>query len=160
MFRHLAAAPWRTRRVFTPPLLSEIEAAIRASETRHLGEIRFVVEGALSLHALLRGQTAWARALELFSLLRVWDTERNNGVLIYLLLADRDLEIVADRGIHARVGAAEWARICRLMEARFRAGEFAAGVKAAIEAVGEQLERHYPSEGENPNELTDRPTLL
>ncbi len=160
LFRHLAVMPWCTRSLFPPPVLSAIEAAIAASERHHLGEIRFVVEGALSLRALLRGQTARERAVELFSLLRVWDTERNNGVLIYLLLADRDLEIVADRGIHARVGAAEWARICRLMEARFRAGEFAAGVKAAIETVGEQLERHYPSQGENPNELTDRPTLL
>lgn len=158
--RHLATPPRRLRAAFPPPVLSAIEAAIRAGETRHLGEIRFVVEGALSLGALWRGQTARERALEIFSLLRVWDTEHNNGVLVYLLLADRDVEIVADRGINLRVGEAEWERLCRVMETHFRAGEFERGVLEAVAGIAAHCERHYPFQGENPNELPDRPALL
>lgn len=160
LLRHLAMPPWRLRRAFPPRVLDVIEAAIRAGEARHLGEIRFVVEGALAAAALLRGQTPRERALELFSALRVWDTELNNGVLIYVLLAERDVEIVADRGIHRRVDAAEWERLCRLMEERFRRGEFERGVIDALAAVAAHCERLYPATAENPNELPDRPTLL
>jgi len=148
------------RRSFQPQVLSAIEAAIRASERRHLGEIRFVVEGALGTGALWRGQTARARAIELFSLLRVWATEYNNGVLIYLLLADRDMEIVADRGIHRRVDPTEWERVCRLMETHFRNGEFERGVLEAVAAVAAHCEYHYPAVGANANELPDQPTVL
>lgn len=158
--RHLMTSPARVRRRFPPPVLSAIEAAIRVSEIRHLGEIRFVVEGALGTGALWRGQTARERAIELFSLLRVWDTEHNNGVLIYLLLADRDMEIVADRGIHRRVDPAEWERVCRLMEAHFRNGEFERGVLEAVAAVAAHFEHHYPAAGANANELPDQPTVL
>ncbi len=160
LVRHLAATPWRLRRAFPAPVLSAIEAAIRTGETCHLGEIRFVVEGALSLGALWRGQTARARALEVFSLLRVWDTEHNNGVLVYLLLAEREVEIIADRGIDRLVGEAEWERLCRIMEEHFRAGEFERGVLEAVANIGLHCERHYPLKGDNPNELPDRPTLL
>lgn len=160
LVRHLAVPPWRVRRVFPARALSAIEAAIRESETRHRGEIRFVVEGALSLGALLGSQSAHERALELFSLLRVWDTEHNNGVLIYLLLADRDMEIIADRGIHRGVAAGEWERICQTMEAHFRAGDFERGVVEAVAAVSAHMELHYPANDENTNELPDRPTLL
>lgn len=160
LIRHLAANPWQVRRRFSPAVLSAIEQAIRDSELRHRGEIRFVVEGALSLGALLCNQSARDRALELFSLLKVWDTEHNNGVLIYLLLADRDMEIVADRGIHAHVPGAEWETVCRTMEVHFRAEKFESGVLEAVRAVSAHLERHYPVDGENPNELPDRPTVL
>ena len=99
-----------------------------------MDKIRFAVEHALDLPQLLAGMSARDRAIEVFSQLRVWDTEHNNGVLIYLLFADRDVEIVADRGIHAKVGAG-WEDICRSMEQRFRQGEFEAGVIEGIRAA-------------------------
>jgi uncharacterized membrane protein len=160
ILRHYFIPPWWVRRVFPAASLNSIEAAIRESEKTHGGQIRFAVESALHTGPLLRGQSARVRALEVFSGMRVWDTERNNGVLIYLLLADRDVEIVADRGIHARVGAAEWERICRKMEAHFRAGRFEQGVIGGIRAVSAHLARHYPGDGTRANELPDSPVVL
>ena len=140
--------------------LARIERAIAESEAQHRGEIRFAAEAALEASALLSGQTARERALEVFSLLRVWDTEENSGVLIYLLLAERDVEIVADRGINARVPAAQWESICRRMEAAFAKGEFEQGVVAGIEEVSLLLARYYPPRPGDRNELSDRPTIL
>lgn len=160
ILRHLLTPAWRVRRAFPAAALGTIETAIGRSESRHHGQIRFAVEAALELTPLLHGQSARERALEVFAQLRVWDTEKNNGVLIYLLLADRDVEIVADRGIHARVGAPEWERICRRMEAAFRAGRFEDGGVAGIAAVGALLERHYPGSGAEGNELPDRPIVV
>jgi uncharacterized membrane protein len=110
--KHLIAHRWRLRRIFPRAVLANIEQAIKASEATHSGQIRFVVEGALDGAPLFRNQSAKARALDIFSQLRIWDTAHNNGVLIYLLLADRDFEIVADRGIDTKVGAAGWEKIC------------------------------------------------
>lgn len=148
------------RRVFPSSALDAIEHAIRKAETLHDGQIRFAVEGALELAPLLSGQSARQRALEVFSSLRVWDTEHNNGVLIYLLLADRDVEIVADRGIHVKLGGEAWEAICRQMEAAFSRGEFEAGVISGIHRVGAHLARHFPAEGEKINEMPDSPVLL
>src|SRR3954449_5279386 len=133
--KHLIEHRWRVRRIFPPEVLAAIERAIKAGEATHSGQIRFVVEGALDGAPLLRNQSARARALDVFSQLRIWDTAHNNGVLIYLLLADRDVEILADRGIDAKVGAPEWERICRAMEAEFGKGQYEAGVLKGIEAV-------------------------
>lgn len=108
VIRHLLMTKWRVNAAFPKPTLAKIEAAVKASHVAHAGQLRFAVEGALHSAALLRGQTARERAIDVFSELRVWDTEHNNGVLIYLLLADRDVEIVADRGIHSRVTSEEW----------------------------------------------------
>ncbi|MEN6628312.1 MAG: TPM domain-containing protein [Sulfuricella sp.] len=137
-----------------------IEAAIKESETTHFGEIRFAVETALDVHSLLAGKSARDRAVEVFSQLRVWDTEHNNGVLIYLLLADRRVEIVADRGVHRDVGAQGWEAICREMEQKFRLGYFEDGVVVGIRAVARHLVRYYPASGENQNELPDKPLIL
>ncbi len=160
LFRHLLASPLGTRRQFPDATLSAIEAAVRESETRHGGEIRFALETALSLDALLRGQTARERAIEVFSQLRIWDTERNNGVLIYLLLADHDVEIVADRGIHAKVGTEGWEAVCRQMEAEFRAGRFEAGALAGIKVTGELLRKHFPDTTGDTDELPNPPAVL
>jgi len=160
ILRHLLSAPWRVRRVFPAHSLSAIESAIRQCEATHAGEIRFAVENALHPIPLLRNQSARRRAVEVFSQLRVWDTEHNNGVLIYLLLADHDVEIIADRGVHARVGQDEWERICRNMESMFRLGKFESGVIAGIQAISAHLAKHYPAQGENWNELADRPVVL
>ncbi len=151
---------WRVRRVFPAESLDAIDRAIKASEAGHVGEIRFAVEGALDIAPLFRGQSARERAIDVFSLLRIWDTERNNGVLIYLLLADRDVEIVADRGIHAKVGAQEWEKICRAMETAFRQEDFEGGVIRGIQEVTRHMARHFPAVGDDRNELPDKPVVL
>jgi uncharacterized membrane protein len=148
------------RRAFPPHTLDAIEHAIRETETMHTGQLRFAVEPALDLKLLLAGRTARERAVEVFSELRVWDTESNNGVLIYLLLADHDVEIVADRGVHAKLGKVIWEEICREMELAFRDEKFEQGVLAGIRSVGRHLARHYPQVGAKLNELPDRPVLL
>jgi len=158
--RHLMATRWMVNRSFPGDTLIAVDRAIKASESAHRGEIRFAVEGALHIEALLRGQSARERAIDLFSQLRIWDTERNNGVLIYLLLADRDVEIVADRGIDAKVGAREWERICRTMEAAFRQADFEGGVVAGIREVTRHLAEHFPPIGDDRNELPDKPVVL
>lgn len=160
IFRHLILPHWWVRRVFPPDLLRRVEQAITASESAHRGELRVVVEGNLPLPGLLRGQSARARAIELFSELSVWDTAENSGVLIYLQLIDRRVEIVADRGIDARVGQEFWDGVCRQMEGAFRTGDFAGGTLRALTAITEALRTHFPASGENPNELTDAPLLL
>lgn len=137
-----------------------IEAAIRESERSHEGEIRFVVEGGLDLPELLHGVSPRQRAVELFSRLRVWDTEHNSGVLVYLLLADRQVEIVADRGIHSRVGEKAWHEVCGRMERAFRNGRFKEGTVAGIREIGALLAVHFPPQGANPNELPDQPVIL
>ena len=160
IMRHLSTGRAAVRRVFPSRTMSTIENAIRATEAQHAGQICFAVEASLELAPLLAGQTAQQRAIDVFSKLRVWDTEHNNGVLIYLLLADRDVEIVADRGIHIRLGKEVWEAICREMEAAFRKGDFEAGVLAGIHAVGEHLSRHFPARNSKTNEMPDSPVFL
>jgi uncharacterized membrane protein len=154
--RHLIAMPGAVRRAFPPAAMAAIEQAVARSETQHRGEVRFAVEAALDVSGLIAGQSARARAIEVFSQLGVWDTDDNNGVLIYLLLADRDVEIVADRGINAVVGAQEWEAICRAMEAALRRREFEPAVLGAIEAVTRLLARHFPPRAGDRNELANR----
>ena len=158
--KHLVEHRWRVRRVFAPQVLALIEQTIKAGETTHSGQVRFVVEGALDGAPLFRDQPARHRALDIFSQLRIWDTAHNNGVLIYLLLADRQVEIVADRGIDAKVGAAGWERICTAMQADFKAGNFTGGVVKGIAAVSQQLAAHFPKHGAGPNELSDKPVVI
>jgi uncharacterized membrane protein len=158
--RHLIEHRWRARRIFPRPVLAQIEQAITAGEATHSGQVRFVVEGSLDGKPLFKDQPARERALDIFSHLRIWDTADNNGVLIYLLLADQKVEIVADRGIDARVGKAGWHAIVKAMEADFRAGDFAGGVIRGIEQVSRQLAAHFPRQGKGPNELPDAPVVM
>jgi len=158
--KHLLEHHWRARRVFPPKVLAAIEQAIKSSEATHSGQIRFVVEGALDGKPLFQNQLARQRALDVFSHLRIWDTAHNNGVLIYLLLADRKVEIVADRGIDAKVGAAGWQKICAAMETDFKAGNFEAGVIRGIGAVSRELAAHFPKHGAGRNELPDAPVVI
>jgi len=158
--RHLIEHHWRARRTFTPAVLTSIQAAIKAGEQTHAGQVRFAVEGALDGAPLFRNQPARERAIDIFSQLRIWDTEHNNGVLIYLLLADRVVEIIADRGIDAKVGPEGWAGICRDMEADFADGRFEAGAIRGIEAVSRQLEKYFPLTGPHANELPDQPVVM
>jgi uncharacterized membrane protein len=156
--KHLFLPPWIARQAFPPSALRKIEEAIKASERRHRGELRFAVETTLALPHLKKSSRE--RAREVFAQLDVWDTEENTGVLLYVQLVDRRIEIVADRGIAARVAQAEWDQVCRAMEARFRRQEYLPGALEAIEAVTCILERHFPARGVNPNELPDKPALL
>ena len=160
--RHLATDHGSVRRAFPRAALSRIEALIGEGEKRHRGQVRFAVEPALPLARVLAGITPRERAIEVFSLLRIWDTEENCGVLVYLLLADRDVEIVADRGIHRRVGDEAWRAVCRKMETAFRAGRYEEGVAAGLAQINALLAEHYPEGGGGPggNELPDRPVIL
>ena len=137
--RHLFMPPWAWRRAFPHSILDAIEAAIRDSETRHSGEIRFAIENSLAPGRVWRGMSGRERAIEVFSKLRVWDTEHNSGVLIYLLLADRDIEIVADRGIAARVDTAAWEQVAQTMEVAFRNGAIRTGALAGIAQISDLL---------------------
>ncbi len=157
---HLLAPEWLARRAFPRRTLDRIGAAVKDSEKLHTGELRFAVEGALPLSALLRDHAPRARAEEVFARLRVWDTEHNSGVLVYVQLVDRKIEIVADRGIGARVAQHEWDAICRAMESAFRARRFEAGALEAIDSITRLLARHFPARGEHRDELPDRPVVL
>lgn len=158
--KHAFHLPWQRGRAFPARTLADIERAITTSETRHSGELRLVVEAAQHPLAVWRGQTARARAIEVFSLLHIWDTVHNNGVLIYLQMADRDIEIVADRGIRAQVDDATWGVLCQQLETHFRRGAFRDGALECVEAVTQVLARHFPPDGHPHNELPDRVVLL
>jgi uncharacterized membrane protein YgcG len=158
--KHVFMPPWSWRHAFPQTTLDAIETAIRDSETMHSGEIRFAVENSLKGFWVWRGKTSRERAVEVFSHLRVWDTEHNGGVLVYLLLADRVIEIVADRGIAARVDASEWERVARSMEAAFRQGEFERGAVEGIRQIGALLAMHFPPGSNNPDELSNRPVIV
>jgi uncharacterized membrane protein len=160
LLRHLFATPLGTRRRFPDQALAAIESAIAGAERRSSGEIRFAIDTALDLPDLWNGTSPRERALEVYSDLRVWDSELRNGVLIYVLMAERDVEIVADRGLADRVQPSDWESACRVMETHFRAGRFPEGAVAGISAVGALLERHFPARGPNRNEQPDQPTLL
>ena len=145
LIRHVVATHWRTRMLFPAATLDAIEEAIGRTETTHGGEIRFAIETSLTPLQILGELTPRARSLEVFAHLRVWDTEANNGVLIYVQVADHSVEIVADRGVASRVAQSEWDAVCRMMEEHFRAGRFKEGSIAGVEAVGALLSRHFPA---------------
>ena len=159
--RHVVATRRALHRAFPRPVLDRIEQAVHAGEALHAGEVRFAVEPELGWPALLAGETARERALEVFSMLRVWDTEHNNGVLIYVMFADREVEIVADRGFNGLVPEGEWRAICEAMRARFARGEYEAGALDGIAAASALMARHYPA-GSLPrrDELPDQPVML
>lgn len=158
--RHLFLDDFAVRRAFPRAVLGAIERRIGEQELRHRGELRFVVEGGLPVQVLFARRSARERAIEIFSRLHIWDTEDNAGVLIYLLLADRRVEIVADRGIHAKVGSAAWDAICGEMQRAFADGRFEAGAILGIEAISDLLAQHFPAGDANPNELPDQPVVL
>lgn len=158
--KHLLVTEGQVRRAFPRSTLAIIERAIKESETTHVGEIRFAVEGALDGMPLFKDQSARERAIDLFSQLRVWDTQHNNGLLIYMLLADRAVEIVADRGFHEKVSSQDWNKICQQMEMAFRQSNYEGGVVSGVQAVTQHLVQHFPAGGHNGNELPDKPVLL
>ena len=160
MARHWLAHLKPARVLFPESALAQIEAEVRAAEHTHEGEIRVAVETSLSFAQLWHSLNARERALQVFAALGVWDTARNNGVLIYVLLADRTVEIIADRAIAAHIPAAEWAALCAEIAAKFGRGEPAAGCCLAVRSVGQRLARHFPATGGDGNELPNQPVLL
>jgi uncharacterized membrane protein len=158
LLRHFLMTRWYVHSVFPAHTLHAIEQAVRQAEFTHGGEIRFAVEGELSTAELFADLPPRERALQVFSELRVWDTANNNGVLIYVLLADHDVEIVADRGFTGRISNEEWVSICHRMESAFKQGDFERGALEGITAVSALVARHFPSI--DRNELPDKPVLL
>lgn len=159
-FRHLWSGYWQASRTFPQTLRSRLAAAISRAETGHAGEICFVIEASLKPSQLWQGLPARQRALDLFSKLRLWDTEQNSGLLIYLLLADRAVEIVADRGlVRDEIGQA-WPDLLRDLQQALSVGDFEAGCLAAIDRAGQVLRQHFPAVGPDTNELPDQVPLL
>lgn len=164
-WRHLITDHRVAARLFPPGTQKRLEQATRHGEQLHRGQVRLAIEASLPIGAVCRGMTARNRALEVFGVLRLWDTEANCGVLVYLLVADRAFEIVADRGIHQRVGDAAWRAISDRIEARFRQGQFAEGAQQALVEIGSLLAFHFPRDGKTAagariNELPDAPVML
>jgi uncharacterized membrane protein len=158
--RHAFTPPWRWRVLFPKAALIDIEKAVKHSEHQHGGELRFAVENTLALGKVWRGLSARQRAIELFANLRVWDTEENSGVLIYLLLADREVHIVADRGITRRVLQTEWDAVAETMQREFRRGDFLRGSLQGIERITLLLSAHFPSGADDRDELSNKPVIV
>ena len=157
---HALVMPWQVRRAFSKSVCESIATAIAASEKGNRAEIRFVVEGALDWPHLWRNIDARTRAVNLFSDLRIWDTEHNNGVLIYLMLADKSVEIIADRGVNGKVGNANWESICRDMQSAFSGGRFVDGAISGIVAISDLLAMHYPPTDGRTDELPNEPVVM
>ena len=160
ILKHLCTTGLHLRRRFPQVTCHAIEQEIAKSEALHNGELRFAIETALDLPPLLHGLRSRQRARDVFSQLRVWDTEMNSGVLIYLLLVDHKVEIVADRGIAAKVDQADWEMVCREMERAFRAGDFKGGAIVGVQRISALLAQHFPPEPRNPNELPNQPYIF
>lgn len=159
-FRHVWMSPIILGRRFPAATLDAIVRAVAAGEKTHRGQVRFVVEAELTTGQLWSGVSSRQRAIDVFSLLRVWDTEENNGVLVYILLADHKVEIIADRAIHREVGDDRWRAICKEIEVRYRKGDFLNGSVIGIEKISAELAHCYPARGDEKNEQSDKPVLM
>lgn len=158
--RHLRTTSGAGKRAFPASTLKAIERAIAEGETRHRAEVRIIVEPALSAQAVLQHMPARERARELFTHYRIWDTEENCGVLVYVNLADRKVEIVADRGVGRKIAASDWHAVCRTMTQGFAQGDFHDSMIAALSQLNGLLQKHYPDDGSGRNELPDKPIML
>lgn len=159
-FRHVWMSPIQVRRAFPHATLEAVKHAVAAGEKTHRGQVRFVVEAELTTSQLWAGVTSRQRAIDVFSSLRVWDTEENNGVMVYVLLADRKVEIIADRGIHRKVGDERWRAICKEIELRYRRGDFLGGSVTGIEKISAELAHGFPARGDEKNEQADTPVII
>lgn len=160
LLRHLFTTTAAARRVFPDAALQAIEAAIVEGEKKHRAEVLVIVEPGLPMQAVLSGMTARDRARELFALHAIWDTEENSGVLVYINLADHQVELVADRGVGRIIPQDEWNRICREMTGGFARGNFLDSTLKALQQLNALLTRHYPDDGSTPNQLGNRPVML
>jgi uncharacterized membrane protein len=160
LFRHFAMTTASGRRAFPEATLKAIEDAIAEGERRHRAEVRVVIEPALSTQAVLNGMSPRERARELFAAYGVWDTEENCGVLVYINLADHQVEIVADRGVGHTVAAADWEAACRTMTQGFARDDYHNSTLAALAQLNALLQEHYPDDGSTRNQLSNRPVML
>jgi uncharacterized membrane protein len=160
MLRHLTTTSAAGRRAFPASALKAIQASIARGETLHRAELRLVIEPSLTIQEVLGGMTSRQRARELFSDYRIWDTEENCGVLIYVNLADHKVEIVADRTVNKLVTTAEWHEVCRTMTKEFANGRFEESVIAALDKLNSLLLERFPADGARPNQLSNRPLIL
>jgi uncharacterized membrane protein len=160
LWRHFTTDRADVRRAFPEDELDRVGRAVADGEKLHTGQVCFVLEAALPLQRVWRKVPPRARALEVFGLLGVWDTEANDGVLVYVLLADRAVEIVADRGINARVGDAAWQAICSRIETAFAERRYAEGAEQGIAEISALLAQHSPRTGPGRNEIPDAPVVL
>jgi uncharacterized membrane protein len=159
-FLHACMPPWRWRLAFPAAVLKDIETAIKQSESQHRGELRFAIENTLAAAMVWKGMSGHNRAIDIFSNLRVWDTEENSGVLIYLLLADREVHIIADRGIAKQVSQTEWDAVAHAMQKAFRSGQYRNGALEGIEQITKILATYFPPREDNPNELSNKPVII
>lgn len=160
IWRHLVTTSADARRVFPPATLDAIQKAIAHGEVLHRAEVRLIIEPSLTIQAVLNGTTSRERALELFSTYRIWDTEENCGVLIYIELADHKVEIVADRAANRVISEAEWQEICQTMTRGFASKIYGDSVIAALEKLNALLHERFPDDGSRPNQLSDQPVML
>lgn len=161
LWQHLSYAPRQTRRLFPPAELLRLTDDIAHSELQHRGELKLVIEGSYTTTQLLADLQSRARAIELFGRYQVWDTEDNTGVLIYLLLAEHRIEIVADRGIARQVPQTQWDAICSEMQQALAQGKYIDGLRAGMLRITALLAQHFPAGAvDNPNELCDAPIIL
>ena len=161
IIKHLFTTHGPVNRAFPDSTLKKITEAVQLCESQHHGEIRVAIEASLDLPLVLKGIHSRQRALDVFSHLRIWDTEANSGVLIYLLWADRQVEIIADRGVHGHVTDKGWESICQEIEKAFKEGQFETGILQGIERVSQELIKYFPRIGkEDKNELPNAPVML
>ena len=158
--RNVFTSHLTTSKIFNKKAQFRIKNAIKASELGHSGQIRLVVESALPWTYIFKGLSPRTRAIDLFSRLGVWDTEHNNGVLIYLLISEKVIEIVADRGLSGRISMDFWSEICKLLSEKFKDSDFEEGVLEAISQVNTALRKEYPNSGFSVNELPDNPVII
>lgn len=160
LLQHLLHLPLLAHRAFPPAARRQIAAAVTAGEARHRGEIRFVVEGRWPLRDVWAGKTPDQRAVEVFGISGAWDTSENTGVLIYALLCERHVQVLADRGINARVPPATWEALCGQLREDYAAGRFEAGSIRAVTTLSDILAEHFPANGKRTNEVPDEPIVL
>jgi uncharacterized membrane protein len=158
--KHAFILPWQWRLSFPADVLLDIENAVKQSESQHSGELRFAIENSLAPGWVWHGMTARSRATQVFSDLRVWDTEENSGILIYVQLADHEVHILADRGINKRVTQTEWDAIAQVMQNEYSQGNFRQGSLQGIERITSLLAGHFPAKLQGSNELQDKPVII
>lgn len=157
---HLLTTRWTARRHFPSATLDALEVAIAAGERTHRGELRVVIEAGMDLAHVLDGVTPRQRALQVFADLGVWDTQENNGVLLFVDIADHAVEIVADRGYRSHIEASAWAEVCAAMSRHFAAREFQQGALYGIGRAAALMASVFPGDGSDPDELPNRPSFI
>ena len=158
-FRNITYSAAKVRKCFPDAAMSEIERAISVAESEQSCDIRFVVEGGMPLHFSFSGRGSRTRALELFSNLGVWDTEENNGVLFYILLAERSFEIVADRGVTKKLKESDWLTLATTVKSYFTDEKWMEGAVRGVRELSGMLQPHFPAK-EKKNELPNKPVVL